>query len=234
MKVRRKAICRSCLSYSLVRCTGLQQLVLLNSIVQVQDTAETIAKQRLIFFVKHVIPWLHQQDPPLSLPVQAEVCRVLGVMLPYMNDIYGSHWSDVLSYLTELWSGTKSLEINQDCLLPVLHASLKLLDVLRRLKSKEDANDDLQDGWKEAEGAIARGLINLLKQARDVSDEHHQPMMIFNELLARQISHLPLKHIDDPSEVSHLASQLHDIGCMIFSLLCAPAKCTTALLTAVR
>lgn len=154
-------------------------------------------------------------------------------MLPYMNDIYGSHWSDILSYLTELWSGTKSLGTNPDDLLPVLHASLKLLHVLRRLESNEDANDDLQDAWKEAEEAIARGLINLLKQARDVPDEHHQPMMIVNELLARQISHLSLKHIDDPSEVSHLVSQPHDIRCTIFSLLRAPADGITALPTAV-
>lgn len=177
-----------------------------------QNTAETIAKQRLIFFVKHVIPWLQLQETPVSLPIQSETCQVLSAVLSYMNDIYGSHWTDILAYLTGLWSGTTSLGTSRNDPLPALHASLRLLEVLRRLKSNEDVNDDLLDAWKEAEGGVSRGLLNLLKQARDVPDEYHQPMMIVNELLARQISHLSLERIENPGEVGSPVICFHHSG----------------------
>lgn len=89
---------------------GLRKLVLLNSILQNHDAAsESIAKQRLIFFVQHVLPWLQDKDVDFSL--KAEACRALAVLLPFMKDIYGSYWSDVMTYLTHTWAEPQSFGV---------------------------------------------------------------------------------------------------------------------------
>ncbi|KAK5165332.1 hypothetical protein LTR04_001330 [Oleoguttula sp. CCFEE 6159] len=52
----------------------LEQLVLLNGIMHNQeDATESIAKQRVVFLVKHIIPWL--QDSAVHVAVKAETCR---------------------------------------------------------------------------------------------------------------------------------------------------------------
>jgi hypothetical protein len=91
---------------------ALRQLVLLNTLLYSQeDIASSIAKQRLIFFVKHVIPWL--QDLELSLPLRSEICCALTALLPSMGDIYGEHWGDMLTVLASSWSNTTELEENE-------------------------------------------------------------------------------------------------------------------------
>ncbi|OCK82799.1 RING zinc finger protein-like protein [Lepidopterella palustris CBS 459.81] len=182
---------------------GLRQLVLLNLILHGQeDAGEDIAKQRVIFFVKHVIPWL--QDDAVTLPVKAEVCRTLAILLPVISDIFGSHWVDVLDCLTQSWSKTDQLDGNEsgmDSPIPYIHASLKLYAVLRTLTQGEDPNDDLCDAWKAAEEEVAKGLINLLKHSQHFPDEFHQPLKIVNELLARQVSKVPLQHLEESEEL---------------------------------
>jgi hypothetical protein len=85
---------------------------LLNTLLYSQeDIASSIAKQRLIFFVKHVIPWLQNLENPL--PVRSEVCRALAALLPPMGDIYGEHWGDMLTALASSWSNTTELEENE-------------------------------------------------------------------------------------------------------------------------
>lgn len=91
---------------------GLRQLVLLNLLLHGQeDVALSIAKQRLIFFVKHVVPWT--QDTSSTVPVRAEVCRALTILLPQMSDIYGEHWGELLTALATSWSATQELEENE-------------------------------------------------------------------------------------------------------------------------
>lgn len=91
---------------------GLRQLVLLNAIVANQDgITDTIAKQRLIFFVKHLSDWLELQDEEaIPLYVKAEVCRAFSLLLPLMKDIYGEHWENILSSLTSFWSSAESFK----------------------------------------------------------------------------------------------------------------------------
>jgi hypothetical protein len=85
--------------------------VLLNTLIYGQEgIAQSIAKQRLIFFVKHVIPWI--QDFNSTAPIRAEVCRALTVLLPLMSDIYGEHWGELLTALASIWSTTQELEEN--------------------------------------------------------------------------------------------------------------------------
>ena len=90
---------------------GLRQLILLNTLVHGQeDIGQSIAKQRLVFFVKHVVPWL--DDMKIAQPIRAEVCRALTVLLPLMGDIYGEHWGAILNALAASWG--KDHALNQD------------------------------------------------------------------------------------------------------------------------
>ncbi|PVI01763.1 RING zinc finger protein-like protein [Periconia macrospinosa] len=182
---------------------GLQQLVLLNILLFGQeDLVHSIAKQRLIFFVKHVIPWL--EDSNNSIPIRAEVARVLTALLPSMSDMYGEHWGQILTSLAESWAATREFEKNElgiDNPIPFVHASLKLFAQLRALTQSEDPNDDLLDVWKENEQAVATGLVNLLKHSQHFPDEFHQPLKMVNDVLARQIAKIPLQHLESTEDL---------------------------------
>ncbi|KAF2807951.1 uncharacterized protein BDZ99DRAFT_420629 [Mytilinidion resinicola] len=182
---------------------GLRQLVMLNLILyNHEDVSEGIARQRAIFFVKHVIPWL--EDDSISLSIRAEVCRSLSALLPLISDIYGSHWGKILNCLADQWSLPRKIDdhgSNTDATIPSIHASLKLYATLRSLKGSEDPNDDLVDAWKDSEENVASGLINLLKHSQHFPDEYHQPLRIVNELLTRQISKISLQHLNETEEL---------------------------------
>jgi hypothetical protein len=181
---------------------GLSQLVVLNTVLSQDGITESIAKQRLVFFVKHVVPWLDAAHG--SVEIRAEVCRVLTALLPLMSDLYGEHWGDILNALSSTWSSTSELqstEAEASSPIPLTHASLKLYEQLRRLTEGEDPNDDLMEAWKETEQPVAAGLINLLKHSQHFPDEFHQPLKMVNEVLARQIAKVPLKHLDSAEEL---------------------------------
>ena len=142
--------------------SGLRQLIILNSILQNQDgIADGIPQQRLVFLIKHFISSLNQET--MSPPVIAEILRVFGVVLPIIKGIYGSHWAEILQFLSGVWSPSLS---GDDHELPVIHASLRLYIILKSIIGDDDGNDDLEDAWKEFLGALSKGLINLLKQSR--------------------------------------------------------------------
>jgi hypothetical protein len=181
---------------------GLGQLVVLNAVLTQDGITESIAKQRLVFFVKHVVPWLSEGNS--SLEVKAEVCRVLTSLLPLMSDMYGEHWGEILNALAAAWSSTSELqstEAKASSPIPFTHASLKLYEQLRRLAEGDDPNDDLIEVWKETEQSVAAGLINILKHSQHFPDEFHQPLKMVNEVLARQIAKIPLQHLDSAEEL---------------------------------
>ncbi|KAF1835661.1 hypothetical protein BDW02DRAFT_280086 [Decorospora gaudefroyi] len=181
---------------------ALQQIILLNAIISQESIVDSIAKQRLIFFVKHVVPWLQEKD--VARPAKAELCRALTVLLPLMSDLYGEHWGDILNSLSSIWTATKELEANEsgmDSAIPLVHASLKLYAQLRKLTQVEEPNDDLTDAWKETEQPVADGLINLLKHSQHFPDEFHQPLKMVNDVLARQLATVSLKNLESTEEL---------------------------------
>jgi hypothetical protein len=178
-----------------------RQLITLNTILSSQDdVVDMIAKQRLVFLIKHILPWL---EPEHDVLIKTEVAKALAYLLPGMEDIYGEHWAYGLTTMTDIWAQIDEDAINEASI-PLINASLRLLHTLRKLSKSEEANDDLVDGLKDQEKEIFDGLLHLLKATGGVPDESHQPLIITNELLARQLSQLPPKQIQDLLDAEEL------------------------------
>ncbi|KAI7460887.1 hypothetical protein KC357_g8860 [Hortaea werneckii] len=181
---------------------ALEKLVLLNCILHTQEEAvETIAKQRLIFLVKRLIPALKTET---TGKLKAEICKAMTVLLPGMQDMYGEHWMQVLSYIISVWFTGDGLGGEQgvdDGRVLLAHASLKMFMTLSRLSKAEEANDDLVDAMKEEGGRMHDALVTLLKSENGVSDESHQPLMLTHELLGRTLAQLSGKAVSDADEL---------------------------------
>jgi hypothetical protein len=204
---------------------GLRMLVILNSILQNSTAGETIAKQRLARYGRRFVGWL--ADDAMGEEMQAEVCRVLTVLLPRMSDLYGDHWSNILSYIMLLWDQANELPDRiRPALIPAIHASLMLYMDIRRIvaaeetKAEDEKNDDIIEAWKEAEPGIGEGILQLVKLPRGASAENHQALRIIDENLARQIPSIPLKHLSNTDELyPQLYSQSRAIQEATFSIL---------------
>jgi hypothetical protein len=179
----------------------LRKLIVLNIMLQhLEGVDSTIAKQRVVFVVKKAITWL--QEETLSDAHVAELCKLLTVLLSDMSDIYGDHWADILGYIVNSWQMAVTMgETSSTSQLPAIHSTLRLFSFIRRLKGKPEPNEDLVEAWAEAEGAAASGLVNLLKLPRQISDEDHQPLKIVDELLTRLVTSIPMKQIQDTSDL---------------------------------
>ncbi|CAK4034431.1 ring zinc finger [Lecanosticta acicola] len=203
---------------------ALELLVLLNSILQTQEgVIATVQKTRVIFFTKHILSWL---EADAWLPLKAEVCKTLSYLTLHIADMYGEHWAQILRFLTTSWGSsplfaTLSDEpvISESGVL-LLHASLKLYGALYKLSKSEEPNDDLVEALQENKTQLHEGLIAVLKSSSGMSDETHQPLMVTNELLARELSRVPFKPIPDVEELFPLLyTPSHAVQGAAFDLL---------------
>lgn len=101
----------------------------------------------------------------MSAATIAEILKLLKTVLPIIKGIYGSHWADILRFISTLWSGNPS---SDDEHLPMIHSSLRLHAALRYLAGNDEGNDDLDDAWKEALPHLSTSIVNLLKHSRGV------------------------------------------------------------------
>ncbi|KAK4903385.1 hypothetical protein LTR27_000316 [Elasticomyces elasticus] len=196
----------------------LEKLVLLNTILQTQEeTIASIAKQRLIFLVKRLVPAMSASQMPI---MTVEIAKVLSLLLPSMQDMYGDHWSQSLSFIIKSWMSTEGSNETAEVRVLLDHATLKLYSMLRRLSVADEPNDDLLDALKDNRDKIHQGLVSLLKAANGVSDERHQPLIVTHELLARQIRQLPYQALPDVEELFPLLyTQSHAIQQGAFDLM---------------
>lgn len=79
---------------------------------------------------------------------------VLLFILPAVKEIYGPFWSAILDQISKTGAQAE---------LYALHASLKLLNLLRKPYILE-SNDDLLDAWTEKKMVVTKCLADLLMQ----------------------------------------------------------------------
>lgn len=204
---------------------SLEQLSMLTALLSgPRDAGTFVAKQRLVFLMKHILPWL--QVPEMSREIKSQVCVCLSLFLESIGDIYGEHWSEMLDVITEVWnigfvdqekecvderyvaSCTVSIKANYSSRMALVNSTLRLSLILRKLTTSEDPNDDLVDSWKEHQDAGYAGLMNVLKQGHEVSDEFHRPLKATFELLADEVARWSKSEVKDVEEVSTLKTKL--------------------------
>lgn len=177
-----------------------RQLVQLNTFVQnIDGCVKSIAKQRLIFFVKAAIDMLKAGEAGVSS--QTEISKALGVLMPEMRDMYGDYWADVLAYIAGVWSAldVASRDDNERNI-PLLHSTLKLYIVLRRLKEEPEANEDLAEAWEERQTEMNQSLLQAMHILAETADDGNQPARIVNELVARQLRDVSVKSIKNAED----------------------------------
>ncbi|THX31270.1 hypothetical protein D6D12_02973 [Aureobasidium pullulans] len=180
---------------------AITQLVMLNALFPDSKRADSVvAKQRLIFFMKHVLPWLDDDD--VVTPIKAETCKALLFVLPGVSDIYGEHWSQTLAFLTHTWDlGFVRDEVADESRMALVCTTLQLFSILRDLKSSEEPNDDLVDAWKESSEVAYMGLMNLVRQGRGQSDEHHEPLKTLFQALGSEVGKWSTGEVEDEAEL---------------------------------
>ncbi|KAK2004434.1 hypothetical protein LX36DRAFT_649985 [Colletotrichum falcatum] len=190
----------------------LQILVLLNACLQVYEVGEIpVTNNRIVFAVRQITSWM---DDTLNLipALSAEICRALQRLLPSMKDVYGSYWEKTIEFSTALWA--KASDDRLDDSLPYIHASLKLMTALETLS---EPNDDLAEALKEFAETKSLSLIELLKLDREKST---QPLEIVDAIICRQVNKIPLKHVNDLSDLYGLiAADSRSIQTAAFNLL---------------
>ncbi|KIW05610.1 uncharacterized protein PV09_03481 [Verruconis gallopava] len=176
---------------------GLSQFVILNTILTYyDDVGETIAKPRLSRFISKSVAWL--QDESIDDALVAEIYRMMKQLLPLVSNLYGDYWKIILdSIKSNLELISELPDPNAPALIPAIHASIQLFAIIRRIVSSEkckeeedERNDDIIEAWNEHENGIHAAIVNSLKVTRHVSDDEHQPLMILNELLSREVSRI--------------------------------------------
>ena len=121
-----------------------------------EDVAASIPTQRLVFLIKHLIQCL--QSEGTSLSVKAEIFQTLAVMLPNLQDIYGSHWEACMDILSTMWQETSG----GDEALPALLSSFRLFARLRSIAGDEESNDDVKDAWSDRKTTLFNSLTSTL------------------------------------------------------------------------
>lgn len=114
-----------------------------------------IPTQRLVFLVKHLIQCI--QSDMKSFGLKAEITKTLTYVLPCLREIYGSHWEEMMEFLSAVWRETNG----GDEALPLLAASFRLFACLRST-ADGDCNDDLKDAWSDRKVGLFEDLTSTL------------------------------------------------------------------------
>lgn len=161
-----------------------------------------------MFLIKHLIQCL--QSEGTSLSVKAEIFQVLAVMLPNLQEIYGSHWEECMDILITTWQETGG----SDEAIPTLLSSFRLFSRLQSIAGDEESNDDVKDAWSDRKNALFNSLASTLQKFgkcwihgyqvyadwADSSTTFHQPRDVAVDLLCRFLNVIPIDHLEDASK----------------------------------
>lgn len=177
-----------------IRKDGLKKLALLNILLSEDESVvASIPTQRLVFLVKSLIKCL--QSDIASVGLQAEIIKILILVFPCLQDIYGSHWEEIMEILSTLWRKANS----SDEALPPLASSFRLFARLRSV-ADGDSNDDLKDAWSAQKARLFKDLASTLSKF-DSSIAFYQPRDITVELLCRLIGTVPVRDLENVGEL---------------------------------
>lgn len=130
----------------------MRRLCLVSCILsRAQDYVNDIPRQRLVFFVQHLVGQLGSSIPLPSVAA-GQIMAVLLCVLPAVKEIYGPFWLAIVDEITRTSAKAD---------LYAVHASLRLVSLLRKTHMLE-SNDDLLDAWSEKKTAIADWLVGLM------------------------------------------------------------------------
>ena len=185
-----------------------------NAAVQPED----LAKQRLIFYIKHIIPWLASTSSSVGL--QVELCHSLNMMLPSVIDVYGEHWAQTVRYISSFWlNSSRDHDPYLGCsTLPLMYATLELFQSLMALCRSGDAAEDLPDAINESRDSWARGLLKLIEQAAWRPDDTSRPLERTNASLAGALQ-LVGKLPQTPEMFPFVNSKPQSLQYAVFALL---------------
>ncbi|KAG9559672.1 hypothetical protein KCU79_g8131, partial [Aureobasidium melanogenum] len=171
---------------------AITQLVMFNALFPESKQADSIvAKQRLIFLMKHILPWLDNDD--IVTPIKAETCKTLLFVLPGVSDIYGEHWSQILAFLAHTWElGFVRDEVADESRMALIYTTLQLSPILRSLKSGEEPNDDLVDAWKESSESLGSEVAKW--STGEVEDEAELYPLLYTPSKALQKTAFDILH----------------------------------------
>lgn len=192
------------------------KLTLLNLLFgNISSGAKDIAKQRTVFFMRHVLPWLQIAS---SAKIQAETLNTLLHIVPNIIDLYGDHWSQMLAAIARCWSDAPKLDPTRPeshTSLPELYYGLRLYNTLKAAAKAEtedeEPNDDLVEALAESQQPLVEGLFNLLSLSYQSSDEYNQPLRMINELTTRAIRDVPSEICPSSDVIYPLLSTTSDV-----------------------
>ena len=118
---------------------------------------EQVPRQRLVFFVKHLIK--QSRTDALSSDFKAAIMRVLLPVLPLLKDLYESFWEELVHFLEQSWEPIGDLSDNMAF---TLGTNLRLYRTLKSLTQEPACNDDLNDALAAKSETLDTILIKLL------------------------------------------------------------------------
>lgn len=170
-----------------------------------------IPSNRIVFAVKQVADWF-DDGSELSPEFASECLKCLTPLLPCIKDVYGSFWEKTLQFCVASCENASNYPLNR--VLPLLHASLRLL---RDLSEMAEVNDDLEESLSDISKQKAAVLIELLRLDREVAT---QPLEIVDRLLCREVEKLSTSQLPEPEELySLVASESATLQTTAFVLL---------------
>jgi hypothetical protein len=174
----------------------LPLLLLMNAALDVYEHGSLpVAHNRLVFAVKQITSWMEECEEDLNPPIASESCRSLHLLFPDIKDVYGPYWKSAIQFCVSLWTSDRVMSDTDDWL-PAIHSSLKLVVMLKGLN---EPNEDLEEALNTSEKLISEGILHLLALNRPQIED--QPWHIVDELIARQATTIPLKHVGDLTEM---------------------------------
>lgn len=172
---------------------GLKKVVVLNSLVHNIDDESVVLfpPQRAVMLMRRILD-MAPQGSAENLALRAEATKLLNAILPAVKDLYGEHWTKIISSIAASLTICE-MRIESDEVTPLLFHSLKLF---ARVNAFQSDNDDIADALSE-DTTISDSLLRILSASLNLGDRS-QARLLCDSTLSRQILDISIDKIADP------------------------------------